>query len=148
MCSAASLPFPSWSPRPLQTVSKVCFEICVATRAAPEIRTVLHELGHAKYHDHRNQTHQDHGVLENAHDAESTSYLIELLQRGRADVNLQLALRRAQVGTLVAPFIATESLPYMYDLLRGFAFGVTNVDTAGWEEVVAGVDCEQIAGLW
>ena len=120
----------------------------MATKAAPEKRTVLHELGHAKDHDHRNQTHQDHGVLENTHDAESTSYLVELLLRSRADVNLQLALRRSQVGTLVAPFIPTESLPHMYDLLRGFAFGVTNVDAVGWEEVVAGVDCEQIAGLW
>jgi hypothetical protein len=33
----------------------------------------------------------------------------------------------------------------MYDLLRGLAFGVTNVDTVGWEEVVASVDGEQIA---
>lgn len=148
MCSAASLPFPSWSPRPLSIVSKALAAACAATQAAPEIRTVLHELRHAKDHDHRNKTHQDHWVLENAHNAESTSGLVELLLRGGANVNLQLALRRAQVGTLVAPFIATECLPYMYDLFRGLVFGVADVDTVGWEKVIAGVDCEQIAGLW
>jgi hypothetical protein len=36
----------------------------------------------------------------------------------------------------------------MYNLLRGLAFSVADVNTVGWEEVVAGVDCEQIAGLW
>ena len=73
MCSLASLPFPSWSPRPLSTVSKALPATYAAVQADPGIRTVLHEFGHAKDHDDRNQTHQDHGVLENAHDAESTS---------------------------------------------------------------------------
>jgi hypothetical protein len=36
----------------------------------------------------------------------------------------------------------------MYDLFRGLVFGVADVDTVGWEKVIAGVDCEQIAGLW
>ena len=73
MCSLASLPFPSWSPRPLFTVSKALLATYAAAQAAPVILTVLHELWHAKDHNHRNQTHQDHGVLENAHDAEATS---------------------------------------------------------------------------
>lgn len=145
MCSAASLPFPSWSPRPLFVVSKALLATYKAAQAAPDTRTILHELGHSKDHDHGNQTHQDHRVLENAHDAESTSCLVELLLRSRTNVNLQLALRRAQIGTLVAPFIATESLPHVYNLLRGLAFSVPDVDTVGREEVVAGVNREQIA---
>ena len=129
-------------------VSKALLATCAAAQATPQIRTVLHELGHAEDHDHGNQTHQDHRVFENAHDVKSTSYLVELLLRSGTDVNLQLALRRAQVGALVAPFVSAESLPHMYDLLRGLAFGVADIDTVRWEEMVAGVDCEQITGLW
>lgn len=49
--------------------------------------------------------------------------------------------------TLVAPFIAPESLPDMDDLLRTIALGVPDIYTVGQEEVVARVDRKQIAGF-
>lgn len=112
-----------------------------AAEGLREVRTILHKLRHAEDHDHRNQAHQDHRVLENAHNTEAASRLVEVLLRRRADINSQLALSRAEIRSLVAPFIAAESLPYMYDLSRSFALGVSDVDTVGREEVVAGVDC-------
>lgn len=46
--------------------------------------------------------------------------------------------------TLVAPFIAAEGLPDAHGL-RGSVGG--DVDAVGREEVVAGVDLEQVAGF-
>jgi hypothetical protein len=60
---------------------------------------------------------------------------------------LQLALRGAQRGALVAPFVSAESLPDVHNLLRRFALGVADIHAVGCEEVVAGVDGEEIAGF-
>ena len=108
-------------------------------------RTVFHKFRHAKDHNHRHQAHQNHRVLEDAHNAETASRLVEVLQRRRTHINLQLALSRAQGRALVAPFVAAEGLPDVHDLLRRLAFGVSDIHAVGCEEVVPGVDGEEIA---
>jgi len=148
MCSPALLRIPSSSPHPLQQVSKDFRGACTTCDKISKTRTVLHKLRHAKDHDHRDQTHQDHRVLEDAHDAESTSRLVEVLQRRGTNVDFQLAApRRAHVRALVAPFVSAEGLEHMHELLRRLALGVSNIHAVGCKEVVTGVDGEEIAGF-
>lgn len=98
-----------------------------ATHPVAVALTVLHKLGHSNNHNHREQAHQNHRVLENAHHTEPASDLVEILLRRRPHFNLQFALRRAQMRTFVAPFIAPESLPDVDDLLRSIALGASDV---------------------
>jgi hypothetical protein len=52
--------------------------------------TVLHQVGHAEYEAHGNNTHQDHGVLEEGHEIKSLSLFVKDLLSQSRDGELDL----------------------------------------------------------
>ena len=119
-----------------------------------ELLTVLHQIRHSKDHDHRHQRHKYHRTLQETHDIEATAILVELLDSARSYLNRDLAFSSAERRAFVAPFIASEGLPYL-DLLHMICVDCSfvasdsscNVDTERWEEVVSAVEGEEVAGF-
>lgn len=136
--------------------------MCFGERRTKERKghTVFHELGHADEHDHGDETHENHRVLEDGEDGDCSqsfvsSAVVRLARREqltlrplheiglgsqRPQLNTLAAatLFDAQLLTLVSPISSPESLPRL-DLAIG-----ENIDSQRLVSVARRVDVHEV----
>lgn len=111
-------------------------------------RTIIHKIRHAEDHNNREQAHQDHWTLEEAEDVEPLSLLIVILLAIRRQIDDQLSLLLSVAWAQVTPLISQEALPDLNQVLClaliCACLGQGHIDPEWCEEVVAGVDVQEI----